>query len=839
MSKLLNFFTIFNLRSWKQNKLQLFLSIFGISMGIAISLAIQVISIYNNFSIEANANKINGGDISIALQGDLLNSKQINYLNQEKKSNKLTYTKSTWCKTNINFNNRSSILVLRFIDTGEYPLYKDSTLKVKLLDEPQNIIISSNLAARLSVRKGDSVNILNSLSGEKETYKVADVAEPDGENGQDMNIFGYAFINQTNLTRFVKTTDYVSKVYINTVKKADISETKNALVKLFPYADIKSKDDVLNEAKNEIELTKKGLNVIGIITFILGGIGIANIMVLSIMRRQKELCILSVIGMKKKHMRFFLMLESILISLLSSIIGIPLGIIFGSIINYVIYGEGINLSVINYIFAPVCSTVLLSILVSLSFVLIPLAIFKKIKPVAILREQYVSAVERTGIVKPILAITFIFGIVFTFYSGTVSGLFYSIGLLLLGLLIYGLVTLFLTIVSKIRLIKSKSMFFVTKNIGRQKRSKAIVMLTLIVGIVSMGVTINISNSILPSLKKTVENQLGYNLLISTSTKTGMNLERDLKAFDGINGFSKSLKIDTLIKTVNSKDVELQYKDQVLKGKYGSQIKDLTIEGVSINAETSKQSPVSEGRTLASEDIGKSNAVINTELADSMGIKINDEVGFLLNNEIIKFKVVGIKKKTLINTSQLQVSLETLKNVSNWNSILFYVNADNKKLPGIISTLYKKNDNIFALNINDLLPSINKTLNNQIVIFTFISIFSILAALFLMSNITLMSVLERLKEFVLLKTLGAKTKNILKYLFVESILIGIVGSIIAIFISESLTNLFIKMTLKIEYSSRIATVLELIGLTLAVVILGTILIIPKVKIKNLYTLLRAE
>jgi len=813
----------------------------GISMGIAVVLAIQLLSIYNTLNLKENSKVINGGDISIIPHNNMITDEQTNRLKSLQANGDIEFTNSVWNTCNINLKNKSSIIVLRFIDINKYPLYQDQNKQINYkanLLKDDSIILSDNVAMRINAKKGDKIDVFNKLTGNNESFTVSEIVKPDGETGQDMNVFGYAFINSTNLSRFTPVNNASSKIYIKVNDKDKVNDLNKELKQNFIYGEIKTADDVFEDAKSQIESTKKALAVIGILTFIIAGIGIANTMLLSVLKRQRELSILKVFGMKNRQLTFFMGFESVIISLLSSIIGIPLGIIFSTVINHIIYDSWINYSNISYMIMPIIYIVLVSILVSIVFTFIPVAICSKIKAIAVLREQYIKAGEKLGLVEPILVITFIIGLAFSFFLKSFTGLLYSFGLLIFGAILYAVLAAILKGVSKLPTMRNRSLVFAFRNLGRQNKRISMVLVTLIIGIVSIGITVNISNSILPSLKKAIENQFGYNVLITTSLNNTGNVENELKAEKDVNSFTQSLRMEAFFKTINGENKEASFQEQLAKPLYRDKLKNLLIEGLKFDKQVIN-SKVKAGRWLDSSDKGKNSAVINAELAESMSIKVNDEIELLIDGKLVAFKVVGIKDKTIINTSQITTSYDMLKDNTNWNSIIYYVNVNDKNLQGMVKTLNEKLDKVFVLNINDLLPALNKTVSNQILLFTFIAIFCIIASIFLMSNMTLMTFLDRMKEFILVKIMGAKNSNIRYIVILESLVVGLIGGIISVIFTELLTSAFFSLVLKMAYVTKYTTVAEMIGLSIIIVCISALLIIPQIKVKQLNLLLRSE
>ncbi|MBL8634635.1 MAG: ABC transporter permease [Myxococcales bacterium] len=86
-----------------------------------------------------------------------------------------------------------------------------------------------------------------------------------------------------------------------------------------------SQDDMLSTVNGIMNTFSMVLIAIASISLVVGGIGIANIMLVSVRERTREIGVRRAVGAKKRHVLLQFLLESIVISLLGGIIGLLLG----------------------------------------------------------------------------------------------------------------------------------------------------------------------------------------------------------------------------------------------------------------------------------------------------------------------------------------------------------------------------------------------------------------------------------------------------------------------------------------------------------------------------------
>ncbi len=308
-----------------RNKTRSFLAIVGIAIGIATIVALGLITASLEDSTETTL-KEGSAEITVTKIGSTMGSSSGN-LNESyvDKLSEIDGVEKT-----------AGLLDSKIIDTTsdrESSRYGYSLYGAKRDD--LNIVGINNVNGSLYNEEEDELIVGKNLADE-ENYTIGDTIDVYGNDFKITGIYetGSIFYDSalfTGLNRLQNLTDNegeISSVSVKIKKDANLTAVND---------NIKDKyNDTLNTITTE-EMSKTIEDTLGMINsattaiealaIIIGGLGVINTMMMTVFERTREIGVLKSVGWTKKRILAMIMGESIVLTILSGIIGSVLGVV--------------------------------------------------------------------------------------------------------------------------------------------------------------------------------------------------------------------------------------------------------------------------------------------------------------------------------------------------------------------------------------------------------------------------------------------------------------------------------------------------------------------------------
>ena len=247
-------------------------------------------------------------------------------------------------------------------------------------------VIGSGLAKQLEQVSLDEP-IGQQLRVGQALYTIIGVAKPWKENGffnEDINqaviipISGMALVSKdskiNNAVLLLKPESPIDKV---------IAELKQYISLYAPKLNIfpRSAKQIIASMESQGQIFTLLLAVIGGISLLVGGIGVMNVMLVSVSERKKEIGIRKAVGAKNSEIQALFLMESVLLSLVGGFLGVILGLMFTWVVAYF---SGWPFSIF---FTPPLAGFAVSVATGVFFGFYPARRASKLEPMVSLRSE--------------------------------------------------------------------------------------------------------------------------------------------------------------------------------------------------------------------------------------------------------------------------------------------------------------------------------------------------------------------------------------------------------------------------------------------------------------------
>lgn len=149
---------------------------------------------------------------------------------------------------------------------------------------------------------------------------------------------------------------------------------------LSDYYSVSSQDSVIDTMENVTNTLSLLLGGIASISLIVGGIGVMNVMLVSVTERTKEIGIRKSLGAKRQDILFQFLVEALVLSIIGGIIGVIVGIIGGTLAENFDFSFNLNITIVLVAFIS-------SAVIGLIFGIFPAYRAGKLNPIDALRIE--------------------------------------------------------------------------------------------------------------------------------------------------------------------------------------------------------------------------------------------------------------------------------------------------------------------------------------------------------------------------------------------------------------------------------------------------------------------
>jgi len=566
----------------------------------------------------------------------------------------------------------------------------------------------------------------------------------------------------------------------------------------------------------------KFLNLVAFIALLLGCIGIASAINIYIKEKLRSVAVLKCLGATKKQTFLIYLLQIGALGLLGGIIGTAVGLILQQLFPMFL-GDLLPVDVqISLAPKAIAMGLLLGLFMSILFALYPLMSTLYVSPLQALRVQEVDrSKHKKGLALVSLGIlAFLFLFSFWLLKDWRYSAAFVAGILVTFVILAGLSAGVMKIIKKYF---PTSWSFTARhsllNLFRPQNQTLTLVLAIGIGTFlistlyftkdfllaksAMGTDANSPNMILLDIQ-TEQKEAVANTILLGGHPVLTNIPIITMRVNSIQGTAVNIIRKDTTSSINSwilnHEFRVTYRDSLIAS-------EKLEAGEWVSKVTSKEKiPIS----------------ISDNFARDAKVEVGDKLSFNVQGVIMNTVVANIRT---VDWGRMQLNfsivfpLGILEEAPQFTVLTTKV-ADENASASLQKELVSKFPNVSILDIRQILVVIENLLNKISWIINFMAFFSILTGIIVLLGAVRTSKYQRIRESVLLRTIGAKSGQILKIVALEYLYLGILGGLSGILLSLVSSQLLALFVFETPFTPSLFPFLVLFpGITVLVLLIG--------------------
>ena len=737
------------------------------------------------------------------------------------------------------------LVTLKAVDPSQYPFYGAVTLDPagSLRDalNDQTVVVDDNLLVRLRAKVGDQLKIGGRW------FRIAAVItkEPDRMTaGVGLGPRVMMTRSAMDATGLLQPGSRATERYLFALgDKLKVADVRAQIEKTLPDAQISDFRETSPALTEGLDHATGLLSLICLVAMVLGAIGVAMAMRAHLQQRVEILAIMKSIGARSSDILRIYLFQTLVLGVGGALIGIALGLGVEYTLP-VVFGKLLPLRPeIRLPLNPVLAALGTGVLTTLLFCLPPLLDVRKVRPSLVLRRVVESgSTGFAGIPEWLrdhwVQIASIF-VIIAGLGGIAAGLADSwlvgkwFAVCLAGLLLFILALSAVTLrtlrafLSRTRLHLHSALRHGLANLYRPGNQSAAVLAALGAGVMLILSVFLMQRSIVGALHEDVKPDTPNLFLVDMSGDEVPGIETLLQQQPGVRGGLEKIPIvSARVESVDGTPVDqLQVKNYPKRALRSATLSwaDAPPDGTKVLEGkwwAAAPQAAAAGASQADSD-GKQLAVVEF-LAKRLNLKIGSKLTFAAGDKEIPVRVAAIYRVTgehaFARTEFVlpQAALRGLPTV--WYGD---VHAKPEAIPAIERALFAAYPTVTVINIADILTTIQGVVNQITLVIRFLAGFSILSGLIILASSVASTRFRRIREVVVLKTLGATRNRIATVFSVEFVVLGLLaGAVGALFANVMSRILLHRMQVAFQHDVR-GTMTAVVGTAALAVVTGWI------------------
>ena len=619
-----------------------------------------------------------------------------------------------------------------------------------------------------------------------------------------------------------------NKVYVKTASDEQAQAVLPQVREIAPFTQVITAAERAQDLENQARLVRRLSLMAGLLSLLIGGVGVANTMLVMAGRHLREMAILKSLGLKGRQVVGLFLAESGLLGLLGSLAGVLLGLTAGYGVKGLAEGFlGLGLGWRVYPL-PVLSGLLVGLVTTVVFGFLPALAVSRVRPALVLRQE-AGALPRLGRLSTGLVIFLLAGamglLAGLLVGDLLSGLALAYGVLVILALLTSLLWALVRLMVRLPNLGRVNLKLALRGLTRQRGRTATTLLALSVGIFVVGLITVVADNVKALVQVEQTQKQRYNVMVAVPCGgDAVGVQQAIEATPGFQRISPPRRMVAMQLTAINNDADHLEKhlQAALKGDFYVFSFTSSINGWRL-AEDLPEVQIREGRNLTAADEGKDVVLVSGRVANALDIGAGDVLNVEINEVPLDLTVIGVHELSsfgLAVQDWLITSDRTLAQVApptkSTYSARFQVQFAEGEVETAVRQLRRQLPGVIVLNISALIGDAFSRVINQYALFPIaLAALSLFAGAAIIANSVGLAVLERRREMGVMKAVGAKSRRVLWLMLLENGLVGLVGGGIGIGLAVAGTLVFSQWAFNQPAHLNWLTIAGLLALAVAI------------------------
>ncbi|MCC1485500.1 ABC transporter permease [Winogradskyella immobilis] len=724
-------------------------------------------------------------------------------------------------------NDDSKLVRVRGIE-GQFPFY--GTLDTEPISAAQEYqekggaLVDATMMLQYDLKPGDSIKIGNLTIPILGSLKSVPGSSAISTSVAPPVLIPFRFIEKTGLLQVGSRKEY--QYFFVAPETMDLDALNENLDPILDAenADLDTHKVTSQRLGRSYTNVSKFLNLVAFIALLLGCIGIASSVHIYIKEKLRAVAVLKCMGATRKQTFLIFLIQIAGMGFVGGLIGTLIGIGLQQTFPLIIQ-EFLPFNVeISFSISPIIMGLLLGVFMSVLFALLPLLNTWYVSPLEVLRIQEGSLIKsrRARFLTFGSVLLFIYLFSFWLLESGAYALGFVITVVVTFSILAGVAILFMKAIKRFF---PKSWGFIARqsllNLFRPNNQTMVLILAIGLGTFLIS-TLYFTKDMLQA-RTSIENGTKDPNIILMDVQTAQKeaiipniTSKELPIIDDLPIVTMRMhSIKGVLSNTIRKDSTSRVRNWVLNNEFRATYRDSLVDS----------EVLSEGEWISEIELGKPTEIsISSNLAQDTDVEVGDEIVFNIQGVLMN-TIVGSIRTVDWGRAQMNFSIVfpkgVLENAPQFHVLTTYA-PDEESSANLQRDLVKNFPNVSIIDLRQILSILEDVLDKISWVINFMAFFSILTGIIVLIGSVRTSKYQRIRESVLLRTLGANSKQILKINALEYFYLGILGSGIGVLLSLISSQLLASFVFEVNFvPSFIPFLVFLPGITALVLFIGLV------------------